>query len=140
MPLLIYIPSYEGQEAFVLDTDSAVLEWLSENFGRLARSEPEQRAGFTIEGGSLIRSPQCISIHVTVTPFPGPSHITREGTKSTWFLSRDTAERFRELVCGLRGSKVPAHQYLEIDDPNAPMLVLSRGEYDSETLTAMSGE
>lgn len=137
MTLLVHVPSYNGREALILECDSRALEWIQESFEKMVRDTPERSAGFTIGHEGPIQSDQSMRIRIEKVAKSGPCRIIREGNQFTWRMSHDDIKRFAELAHGLQSSELPAHQYLETDDPTAPVLVLSKGEYDAETLISM---
>jgi hypothetical protein len=137
VPILVHIPSYHGREAFILDCDAKVLAWLSDNFDKIAGSRPGQHAGFVLDEAA-VSSPQRVRIRMTLAGDHGQSRILRERDQLSWWVSREDAKTFGELVRGLQSCEAPAHQYLETDDPDTPVLVLSKGEYDATVLMSMS--
>ena len=137
MTLLVHVPSYNGREALILDCDPRTLEWLSESFKKMVRDTSGQSAAFIIGDEVPMQSEQNIRICIEKSANSGGSKIVREENQFTWRMSHDDIMRCAELVDGLHSSQVPAHQYLETDDPTAPVLVLSKGKCDAETLISM---
>jgi hypothetical protein len=138
MPLLIHTSSYQGREALVLACDDDILQWLETQFGSLAQKVSQDHTGFIVGNGPQhIVSVDGMKIQFKPVETPSMSHIVSDGAHFTWLISGDIARKFQELVRGLRVSSIPAHQYLEGDDPFLPVLVLSKGEYEESTLMSM---
>ena len=138
MSLLVHTASFKGREALVLACDNGVLDWLSDRFTVLSAPGPSSRRGFVIGNGKPIRSEQGVEIRFKAIEDPAPTLIVQQDGHFVWYISREVAARFQDLVRGLAMSHRPGHQYLEADDPQSPMLVLTKGEYDEDTLRSMS--
>jgi hypothetical protein len=132
MSLLVHTLSYQGREALILTCDNGTLDWLSNNLATLSRRE------FVMGNGKPVRSEQGVEIRFKPIEDPAQSHVVQEGGRFTWYVSREVAGRLGDLVRGLAVSQTAGHQYLEDDDPRSPILVVSKGEYEEDTLRSMS--
>ena len=135
--MLVHIPSYNDREAFILNCDDRLLGSLTHESERMARSAAGQQAKFVIGGQGIVSSPPGARIFIVMTDLD-QSVITRHQYELNWQVSRNDAIRFGMLARVLHACKFPAHQYLETNDPDAPLLMLSKDEYDRDSLMAMS--
>jgi hypothetical protein len=140
MSLLVHSASYQGREALILACDDGILDWLGNNLATLSRPGRASRKAFVMGNGKQVRSEQGVEIRFKPIEDPATSHVVQEGGRFTWYVSREVAGRLRDLVRDLAMSQTPGHQYLEDDDPWSPMLVLSKGEYEEDTLRLMSAD
>ncbi len=64
----------------------------------------------------------------------GTRLIHTKSSEFCWKVSRVSAQHFRALLSGLLKSEGPAHQYLDSDDRSSPPVIVSRGEYEVDTI------
>ena len=62
-----------------------------------------------------------------------------EPASFTWYLSRQTARHFADLIDGVATSVRPSHNYLETDCSDDIVVVVSKGEYPTDMLRESHG-
>ena len=125
-----------GQPSFLLNCDDAALRWLADAFRGIAR-----RRGFTLGDGRPVGSDGVCLIRVTPCSQGQSAAINRLSDRGfAWGLPVADARRCADLIGAMAAFKGPCHHYLEADDPNLPVILVSRGEYDTDTLRRMRAD
>jgi hypothetical protein len=122
-----------GQALLVMSCDKQTLRWLAGAFDAIGKG-----TAFRLGDGRPVGSDdQCL---VTVAPTPGRQRAVMArlaGHRFQWLLPVDKAHRFAGLIRAMAAFPGPCHHYLEADDPDLPAVLVSRGEYDADTLRRM---
>ena len=135
---IAYLPSFNlGGDALLLLADYETIDWLMSQFQRLSNTPVAFTScpSFVIGDGDPVESDGRCLLVVKLDNQVGGSHLIRESeTTFGWSVSRSSANRYRELLSGMLGPR-PGHQYLDPDNsPPAPVVIVSRGEYQPEVV------
>lgn len=133
IPFLAHLFSFKGHdEVLLLLADHPTITSLVSQLAVFASTRIEsKRPTFVIGDGNPVQSDgQCI-IFVELNHQSSGSELVRQ-TRNTfrWSLSPGSADHYRDLLSGMLKSQVPCHQYLEPDNVQAPVVIVSLGEYE----------
>lgn len=130
-----YLPGFKGSDALLILADSETIDWMMAQFGRLS-SAPVGSVypPFPIGDGNPIESDGlCLLVVELENQAEGSRLIQDSDGTFRWSVSRLSAGHYRELLSGI-SEPHPAHQYLDSgNSPPAPVVIVSRDEYDAET-------
>jgi hypothetical protein len=131
--LLARTSALSGEPSFVVTCDDTALRWLSESFRSLGN-----RTSFTLGDGLPIGSDGNCSIEVTSGAAENRTAIAPLAVRCfRWIVPIEQARRYADLIDGMADCSGACHQYLEADQPDVPMVIVTKGEYDVETLRRM---
>jgi hypothetical protein len=126
--LLVHLSNFKGiDDVLLLLADRRTLSWLVSQFTESCKT----RAHSFIIGGSIaIRSIDHVKIEVEVNDRVTSSSLIR-GSESTfyWSLPLPSAEHYRSFLDEMLAKDGACHQYLESDNSDAPVVVISLREY-----------
>ncbi len=89
------------------------------------------------DGVPVSSDDKCV-IEVLAGPPGSDVAITRVNTERfRWTMPSSQAEQYAKLIDGMAGFPGACHQYLEAMQPHVPVVVVSRDEYDADTLREM---
>jgi|GEM_PF-3084799 hypothetical protein len=130
---LIYTSAIGGEPTFVLACDDSALHWLSASFRDLG-----QAGRFTIGNGVPVSSDgKCIIDVLCGLPGSDVAITPTSAGHFRWNMPSSQAAQYAELIDGMADFPGACHQYLEVARPDVPVVVVSKGEYDVETLREM---
>jgi hypothetical protein len=131
---LVYTSALAGGEpTFILTCDDSALRWLANSLRELG-----ERRQFTLGDGRPVSSDgQCV-IEVVSAPRDTVAAIAQvQSGTLRWSLPLNLAYQFANLIDGMVELPGPCHQYLETAEPNVPVVIVSKGEYDAAKLRQM---
>jgi hypothetical protein len=131
--LLVCRTGVYGRGSFVISCDRKTLRWLASSFEAIGRGKTF-RLG---DGRPLGSDGQCL-----ITVAPASRRQSAAMTRLTdhsfqWKLHVDEARRCANLITAMAAFPGPCHHYLDADDPDLPVVLVSRGEYDANALRRM---
>jgi hypothetical protein len=131
--LLARTSAMTGRSSFIVLCDDTTLRWLSESLRNLGN-----RTTFRLGDDLPIGSDDKCSIEVA----PGAAESLTAIAPSAsacfrWVLPAKQAKRYADLIDGMADRSGACHQYLEEDKPGLPVVLVTKGEYDVETLRQM---
>ncbi|HUO04130.1 MAG TPA: hypothetical protein VMU16_02925 [Candidatus Binataceae bacterium] len=139
---LAYLPNFsDGEDAFLLLIDDDSVRWLMGNFDRLAYTPFGSACDeFTIGDGQSIDSDEMCLLKVELLNHGIGTNIVRtSATSFRWSVARGSAHHFSELLSGMVDC-TNGHNYLNSDDRDSPVVVISRGEYEVEKVRQWAAE
>ena len=130
---LIFTSSYGDEAAFIVACDDVGLRWLSRSLHEIAEGRP-----FTIGDGHPVDSDGKCIVEVSASPIANTTAITRTGAVTfRWSMPAKQADDYAYLIEGMIEFPDACHQYLETALPDNPVILVSKGEYDTEALRKM---
>lgn len=138
--LFVFVPGgfkLERGPTFVLACDALGVRWLGDRFLGLAMAG--SGVSFTIGDGDPISSDNKCSIVVRkAAGDAGGDEISHSGkSRFSWAVSSSYANGAASQLFSLADSKVPAHQYLNIERGRYRTVVVTKDEYPLDTLRSM---
>jgi hypothetical protein len=130
--LLVRTAALGGEPSFVVACDEPNLRWLANAFRRL--NEPES---FTLGDGTPIGSDGKCAVEVVPGTQETFTATVPAANRFRWVLPQTRARRCADLIDGMADCSSPCHQYLECDQPDVPVVIVSRNEYDAAALRKM---
>ena len=128
--LIVQTSILSGGATFVVACDDPTLRWLGTSFRRLRERKP-----FTLGDGPPIASDgQCV---IELVPGAPETCIAINPGHFRWALPTAQARRYADLIDAMADCPVPCHQYLEGQNPDLPVVIVSKGEYDLAALRKM---
>jgi hypothetical protein len=130
-----YVPSFNfGDDALLILADSETIDWLMSQFGRLANIPVGSSSpSFVIGDGNPVESDgRCLLVVELENQAEGSRLIRTSENTFSWSVSRSSANHCRELLSGMLVPH-PGHQYLDPDNSPAPVVIVSKGEYELDT-------
>jgi hypothetical protein len=132
-PLLVQTSAFGGKPAFVVACNQKTLLWLAQSFRDLSN-----RKSFTIGDGLPVGSDRQCAIEV----MPGSTRDRATIAPSAagafrWIVPARQARRYAGLLSGMAACASPCHQYLEADNPDVAVVIVTKGEYDLKALRTM---
>jgi len=129
--LLVRTSALSENPCFVVTCGEATLRWLAQSFRSLRRGE-----AFLIGDDGPVGSDGKSVVEVALRTAHTAIVTLSEG-QFRWVVSTELARRYADLIDGVADCACACHQYLETDKPHLPLVLISKGEYDPQTLRQM---